>query len=280
MFEKIFSKKVNIDEKEKITDEKKLSTTSGDFFYSANTSDIYEIKAVNLTKYYGKRKIIENVSYNVKQGEVVGLLGPNGAGKTTSFYITVGFVKATAGNILLNDIDITKFQMHNRAQLGIGYLPQEASIFRKLSVEDNLLAILEYNKSLSHKDRMDIANRLLNEFNIDHVRKQKGYTLSGGERRRCEIARALTVNPKFILLDEPFAGVDPIAVLDIQGIIASLKKKGLGILITDHNVRETLRITDRAYIMGQGKILVEGSPEEIITNPLAREIYLGESFTM
>ncbi|WP_300744209.1 LPS export ABC transporter ATP-binding protein [uncultured Brachyspira sp.] len=249
-------------------------------FFNYDKSNPYEIRAVNLTKYYGKRKIIGDISYNVKQGEVVGLLGPNGAGKTTSFYITVGFVTATAGNVYLNDLDITKLHMHQRATLGIGYLPQEASIFRKMSVEDNLLSILEYNKSLSSKQRMDITDMLLNEFNINHVRKQKGYTLSGGERRRCEIARALTVNPKFILLDEPFAGVDPIAVIDIQNIIASLKEKGLGILITDHNVRETLRITDRAYIMGNGQILVKGTPEEIINNQLARKVYLGESFTM
>ena len=249
-------------------------------FFNYDRENPYEIKAVNLTKYYGKRKIIGDISYNIKQGEVVGLLGPNGAGKTTSFYITVGFVTATAGNVYLNDLDITKLHMHKRARLGIGYLPQEASIFRKLSVEENLLAILEYNKSLTSKDRMDITNKLLSEFNINHVRKQKGYTLSGGERRRCEIARALTVNPKFILLDEPFAGVDPIAVIDIQNIIASLKQKGLGILITDHNVRETLRITDRAYIMGNGQILVKGTPNEIINNPLARKVYLGESFTM
>lgn len=251
-----------------------------DNFFNYDKENPSEIRAVNLTKFYGKRKIIENISYSVKQGEVVGLLGPNGAGKTTSFYITVGFVTATNGNVYLNDIDITKLHMYQRAQLGIGYLPQEASIFRKLSVEDNLLSILEYNDALTQKDRMDITDRLLEEFNITHVRKQKGYTLSGGERRRCEIARALTVNPKFILLDEPFAGVDPIAVIDIQNIIASLKEKGLGILITDHNVRETLRITDRAYIMGNGKILVQGSPEEIIANPLARKIYLGESFSM
>ena len=249
-------------------------------FFNYDKSNPYEIRAVNLTKFYGKRKIIGDISYSVKQGEVVGLLGPNGAGKTTSFYITVGFVTATAGNVYLNDLDITKLHMHERARLGIGYLPQEASIFRKLSVEDNLLAILEYNKSLTAKDRMDITDMLLAEFNITHVRKQKGYTLSGGERRRCEIARALTVNPKFILLDEPFAGVDPIAVIDIQNIIASLKDKGLGILITDHNVRETLRITDRAYIMGNGQILVKGTPDEIVNNPLARKVYLGESFTM
>lgn len=249
-------------------------------FFNYDKSNPYEIRAVNLTKYYGKRKIIGDISYSVKQGEIVGLLGPNGAGKTTSFYITVGFVKATAGNVYLNDLDITNLHMHQRATLGIGYLPQEASIFRKMSVEDNLLSILEYNKALSPKDRMDITDMLLAEFNITHVRKQNGYTLSGGERRRCEIARALTVNPKFILLDEPFAGVDPIAVIDIQNIIASLKDKGLGILITDHNVRETLRITDRAYIMGNGQILVKGTPEEIVNNPLARKVYLGESFTM
>lgn len=245
-----------------------------------NEETNFEIRAENITKYYGKRKIIENISYKVRQGEVVGLLGPNGAGKTTSFYITVGFVKATAGRIYLNDYDITNLQMHKKAKLGIGYLPQEASIFRKLSVEDNLMSILEYNNDLTKEEREDKVNSLLEEFNITHVRKQMGFTLSGGERRRCEIARALTVNPKFILLDEPFAGVDPIAVLDIQSIIGKLRDKGLGILITDHNVRETLRITDRAYIMGHGKILVEGSPEEIINNPLAREVYLGESFSM
>ena len=275
-FLNIFKKneKINTDN---IAPEEKITAEN---FFNYDKSNPYEIRAVNLTKYYGKRKIIGDISYSVKQGEVVGLLGPNGAGKTTSFYITVGFVTATSGNVYLNDLDITKLHMHERATLGIGYLPQEASIFRKLSVEDNLLAILEYNKNLTQKDRMDITDMLLAEFNITHVRKQKGYTLSGGERRRCEIARALTVNPKFILLDEPFAGVDPIAVIDIQNIIASLKEKGLGILITDHNVRETLRITDRAYIMGNGQILVKGTPEEIVNNPLARKVYLGESFTM
>ena len=271
----IFKKKDN-----SINDMPSEPKITAENFFNYDKSNPYEIRAVNLTKYYGKRKIIGDISYSVKQGEIVGLLGPNGAGKTTSFYITVGFVTATAGNVYLNDLDITKLHMHQRATLGIGYLPQEASIFRKLSVEDNLLSILEYNKALSAKDRMDITDMLLAEFNITHVRKQKGYTLSGGERRRCEIARALTVNPKFILLDEPFAGVDPIAVIDIQNIIASLKEKGLGILITDHNVRETLRITDRAYIMGNGQILVKGTPEEIINNPLARKVYLGESFTM
>ena len=249
-------------------------------FFNYDKSNPYEIRAVNLTKYYGKRKIIGDISYSVKQGEIVGLLGPNGAGKTTSFYITVGFVKATAGNVYLNDLDITNLHMHQRATLGIGYLPQEASIFRKMSVEDNLLSILEYNKALSPKDRMDITDMLLAEFNITHVRKQNGYTLSGGERRRCEIARALTVNPKFILLDEPFAGVDPIAVIDIQNIIASLKDKGLGILITDHNVRDTLEITDRAIIISSGQIVAQGCKEDILESPTARKIYLGEEFKM
>lgn len=275
MFGKIFS----FFNKNREISDSEVSELARDFF-KYDKENPYEIRAVGLTKFYGKRKIIEGISYNVKQGEVVGLLGPNGAGKTTSFYITVGFVQATKGNVYLNDIDITNLHMYKRARLGIGYLPQEASIFRKLSVEDNLLSILEYNKKLSSKDRMYITDKLLSEFNITHVRKQKGYTLSGGERRRCEIARALTVNPKFILLDEPFAGVDPIAVIDIQNIIATLKEKGLGILITDHNVRETLRITDRAYIMGNGQILVQGSPDDIVNNPLARKFYLGDSFTM
>lgn len=281
MFKKIFSifDKKNSNDNAFNSMPSQVSRTVENFF-NYDKSNPYEIRAVKLTKFYGKRKIIGDISYSVKQGEVVGLLGPNGAGKTTSFYITVGFVTATAGNVYLNNLDITKLHMHERATLGIGYLPQEASIFRKLSVEDNLLSILEYNKNLTQKDRMDITDMLLAEFNITHVRKQKGYTLSGGERRRCEIARALTVNPKFILLDEPFAGVDPIAVIDIQNIIASLKDKGLGILITDHNVRETLRITDRAYIMGNGQILVQGTPDEIINDPLARKVYLGESFTM
>ncbi len=272
MFSFFKKKKIEIsDEEAKLRAEK---------FFKYDKENPSEIRAVNLVKYYGKRRIIEGISYSVKQGEVVGLLGQNGAGKTTSFYITVGFVKATSGNVYLDSTEITNLQMHQRAELGIGYLPQEASIFRKMSVEDNLLSILEYNKTLTNKERWYIADRLLSEFNIQHVRKQKGYTLSGGERRRCEIARALTVNPKFILLDEPFAGVDPIAVIDIQNIIASLKEKGLGILITDHNVRETLRITDRAYIMGGGQILVQGTPDEIVNNELARKNYLGESFTM
>ena len=239
-----------------------------------------EIRTEYITKVFGKRTVVNDVSFSVKQGEVVGLLGPNGAGKTTSFYMTVGFIKPTKGNIFLNDMDITALKMHERAQCGIGYLPQESSIFRKLSVEDNLMAILEYNTSITKNDRKAKVDELLAELDITHIRKQKAFTLSGGERRRAEIARALTTNPKFLLLDEPFAGVDPIAVLDIQSIIEKLRIKGLGILITDHNVRETLRITSRAYIMGDGVILVTGTPEEIVANPTARKVYLGESFTM
>jgi len=239
-----------------------------------------EIRAEHITRVFGKRTVVDDVSFSVKQGEVVGLLGPNGAGKTTSFYITVGFIKPTKGSVFLNDIDITTLKMHQRAQCGLGYLPQESSIFRKLSVEDNLLAILEYNNTITKSERKDKVDALLKELDIAHIRKQKAFTLSGGERRRVEIARALTTNPMFLLLDEPFAGVDPIAVLDIQSIIEKLRAKGLGILITDHNVRETLRITSRAYIMGEGRILVTGTPEEIIANPIARKVYLGESFTM
>lgn len=239
-----------------------------------------EISTQHIVKVFGKRTVVNDVSFSVKQGEVVGLLGPNGAGKTTSFYITVGFIKATSGKIYLNNIDITDLKMYERAQHGIGYLPQESSIFRKLTVEENILAILEYNKSYTRAQILKRTDELLAELDITHVRKQKAFTLSGGERRRAEIARALTTNPRFLLLDEPFAGVDPIAVLDIQSIIAKLRDKGLGILITDHNVRETLRITTRAYIMGEGRILVTGTPEEIIANPTARKVYLGESFTM
>ncbi len=240
----------------------------------------HEIRSESLTRVFGKRTVVNDVSFSVKQGEVVGLLGPNGAGKTTSFYMTVGFIKPTKGSIFLNNVDITTLKMHERAQHGIGYLPQESSIFRKISVEDNLMAILEYNKSISKAERASKVDSLLAELDITHIRTQKAFTLSGGERRRAEIARALTTNPKFLLLDEPFAGVDPIAVIDIQSVIGKLRDKGLGILITDHNVRETLRITNRAYIMGEGKILVTGTPEEIVANPTARKVYLGEDFTM
>jgi lipopolysaccharide export system ATP-binding protein len=239
----------------------------------------HELRADTIVKVYGKRTVVDHVSYKVKQGEVVGLLGPNGAGKTTSFYITVGFIKATEGRVFLDDEDLSDLPMYMRARKGIGYLPQESSIFRKLSVEENLKAILEY-LPISAKERKERVNALLKELDIEHVRTQKAYTLSGGERRRAEIARALTTDPDFLLLDEPFAGVDPIAVYDIQTIIEKLKKKGLGILITDHNVRETLRITDRAYIMNQGEILVQGRSKKIVNDPVARKVYLGESFQM
>jgi lipopolysaccharide export system ATP-binding protein len=236
--------------------------------------------AVNkLVKVFKKRKVVKGVSFDIEEGEVVGLLGPNGAGKTTSFYMIVGFIKADEGDIHLNGRDITHVPMFMRARMGIGYLPQESSVFQKLTVEQNLFAVLE-NTALSGKDRHRRTDRLLEELRVTHVRKQKGFTLSGGERRRVEIARALAVEPKFLLLDEPFAGVDPIAVLDIQSIIARLREKGLGILITDHNVRETLRITDRAYIMNEGEILVSGGSEYLVNNEEAKRIYLGMDFTI
>ena len=223
--------------------------------------------------------MVKGVSFWIERGEVVGLLGPNGAGKTTTFYMIVGFISADAGRILFNSTDITRMPMFKRARLGIGYLPQESSVFRKLTIEQNILAVLE-NTKLSRKERRERTNRLLEELGVNHVRKQKAYTLSGGERRRTEIARALALEPKFLLLDEPFAGIDPIAVFDIQEIISDLREKGLGILITDHNVRETLKITDRAYIMNEGEILVSGSSEELINNEEAKRIYLGLNFTM
>ncbi|MFW6138752.1 MAG: LPS export ABC transporter ATP-binding protein [Spirochaetota bacterium] len=237
------------------------------------------IKVEDLVKVYRKRKVVNEVSFYINQGEVVGLLGPNGAGKTTTFYMIVGFIKADRGRIMLNGTPITGVPMFKRARMGIGYLPQEASVFRKLNVEHNLLAVLE-NTSLGRRQRIERMNRLIQELGIEHVRKQKAFTLSGGERRRTEIARALTTEPKFLLLDEPFAGVDPIAVFDIQSIIERLKQKGLGILITDHNVRETLRITDRAYIMNEGEILTSGTSEYLVHNEQAKKIYLGLNFTI
>jgi lipopolysaccharide export system ATP-binding protein len=233
----------------------------------------------NLLKVFRNRKVVKGVSFHMEEGEVVGLLGPNGAGKTTTFYMIVGFIRADMGKILLNGEDITHVPMFKRARLGIGYLPQEASVFRKLSVEQNILAVLE-NINMKRSQRFSIMNDLIDELGIGAVRKQKAYTLSGGERRRTEISRALALEPKFLLLDEPFAGVDPIAVFDIQSIIARLKERGLGILITDHNVRETLRITDRAYIMNEGEILVSGDKEELVHNEEAKRIYLGMNFTI
>lgn len=238
-----------------------------------------QLEAKQLTKTYNKRTVVKGVSFKISQGEVVGLLGANGAGKTTSFYMVVGVVRPESGEMYLGEENITRLPMYLRARKGIGYLPQEASVFRKLSVEDNLLAILE-TLPLTRKARYAKVDELLNEFRIQHIRKFKGYSLSGGERRRVEIARSLATNPKFILLDEPFAGVDPIAVMDIQEVIRTLAKKNIGILITDHNVRETLGITDRAYIMNDGNILVDGTPEFLVKNELARQVYLGDNFQL
>jgi len=237
------------------------------------------IEAYDLVKIFKKRQVVKRVNIKIHEGEVVGLLGPNGAGKTTTFYMIVGFIKADGGTIKLNDEDINNVPMFKRARLGIGYLAQESSVFRKLTVEQNVLAVLE-NKGLKKSERIHRMNWLIDELGIRHVRRQKAYTLSGGERRRTEIARALAIEPKFLLLDEPFAGVDPIAVFDIQGIISKLKEKGLGILITDHNVRETLRITDRAYIMNEGEILVSGDRDTLVNSEEAKRIYLGLNFTI
>ena len=237
------------------------------------------LKAVNIFKHYKRRTVVNGVSVQVDQGEIVGLLGPNGAGKTTSFYMIVGLVKPNEGKVLLDDEDITDLAMYRRAQKGIGYLPQEASVFRKLSVEDNIRAILEMTGK-SKAEQAAKLEELLNEFSLQHVRKNMGDVLSGGERRRTEIARALATEPRFILLDEPFAGVDPIAVEDIQGIVAKLKEKNIGILITDHNVQETLSITDRAYLLFEGKILKQGTAEELAADETVRRVYLGKNFEL
>lgn len=237
------------------------------------------IHTANLVKQYGTRTVVNDVSFEVSQGEIVGLLGPNGAGKTTSFYMVVGLVKPDKGSVYLDDVDITKLPMYKRAQMGIGYLPQEASVFRKLSVEDNISAVLEMTK-LTKGEQKNKLEELLDEFRLKHVRKSNGDVLSGGERRRTEIARALAVNPKFILLDEPFAGIDPIAVEDIQSIVATLKYKNIGILITDHNVQETLSITDRAYLLFSGQILKAGVAEELAADETVRRVYLGQHFEL
>jgi lipopolysaccharide export system ATP-binding protein len=238
------------------------------------------LSAANLAKSYGKRRIITDLSLDVASGEVVGLLGPNGAGKTTAFYMIVGLVPPDAGHIRLDDADLTHSPMHRRAQLGIGYLPQEASVFRKLSVQDNVLAILETRADLDLGGREQRLEEILDELRISHVRDSLGLSLSGGERRRVEIARALAAEPRFMLLDEPFAGVDPLSVLDIQRIIRELSAKGIGVLITDHNVRETLGVCDRAYIVSSGTVIAAGNAEEILANSQVREVYLGESFRM
>lgn len=238
-----------------------------------------KLRAENLVKKYKKRTVVNHVSVEVSQGEIVGLLGPNGAGKTTSFYMIVGLIKPNDGNIYLEDEDITSLPMYRRAKLGIGYLAQEASVFRKLTVEENLMAVLEMTK-LSKAEQKHKMESLIEEFSLNHVRKSLGMVLSGGERRRTEIARALAVDPKFVLLDEPFAGVDPIAVEEIQTIVAKLKNKNIGILITDHNVNETLSITDRAYLMFEGKLLKAGTAEELAADEQVRRVYLGKHFEL
>ena len=237
------------------------------------------LRTEGLVKKYGKRTVVNDVSINVRQGEIVGLLGPNGAGKTTSFYMTTGLIVPNAGHIYLNDTDITSYPVYKRALAGIGYLPQEASVFRKMSVEDNIMAVLEMTE-LNRQEREDKLESLIGEFRLNKVRKNKGDQLSGGERRRTEIARCLAIDPKFIMLDEPFAGVDPIAVEDIQHIVWKLKYRNIGILITDHNVQETLTITDRAYLLFEGKILFQGNPDELASNKIVREKYLSNSFVL
>lgn len=237
------------------------------------------LKAEHLVKKYKQRTVVNDVSFHVEQGEIVGLLGPNGAGKTTSFYMIVGLVKPNLGKVFLDGIDITADPMYRRAQKGIGYLAQEASIFRKLSVENNILAVLEIHYK-DKEERMEKLDELINEFSLQKVRKNRGDLLSGGERRRTEIARALAADPNFILLDEPFAGVDPIAVEEIQSIVHKLKHRNIGILITDHNVQETLSITDRAYLLAEGKLMLTGTPKEIADNEMARKFYLGEHFEL
>ena len=238
-----------------------------------------KLAANHITKRYGKRKVVDDVSIEVSQGEIVGLLGPNGAGKTTSFYTIVGLIKPNSGSIVLDNTNITSYPMYQRAQNGIGYLAQEASVFRKLSVEDNIRCVLELTK-MSKSEQQEKTESLLEEFSLTSIRKNRGDLLSGGERRRTEIARALATDPKFLLLDEPFAGVDPVAVEDIQKIVAHLKKKNIGILITDHNVQETLAITDRTYLMFEGKILKAGKPEDLANDEIVRKVYLGQNFEL
>ncbi|MEG9490426.1 LPS export ABC transporter ATP-binding protein [Mannheimia indoligenes] len=236
--------------------------------------------AEHLAKSYKQRQVVKDVSLNVKSGEIVGLLGPNGAGKTTTFYMVVGLVRHDHGTIRIDNEDISTLPMHDRAKQGIGYLPQEASIFRRLSVYDNLMSVLQVRKDINDKARKARAEELISEFHIEHIRNSLGQSLSGGERRRVEIARALAANPKFILLDEPFAGVDPISVIDIKKIIVNLKERGLGVLITDHNVRETLDVCERAYIVGSGEMIASGTPQQVLENPDVKRVYLGDQFKL
>lgn len=240
----------------------------------------HTLRVSSLYKSFGRKEVVRGVEFSMQVGEVLGLLGPNGAGKTTTFYMVVGFYKPTAGEVFLDDVCITKLPMYKRARLGIAYLPQEPSVFRKFTVEENIWSILETRKDLTTGEKRDRLEQLIDEFSIGRIRKQKAFTLSGGERRRTEIARSLALEPKFLLLDEPFAGIDPIAVADIKGMIHLLAERGIGILITDHNVRDTLEITDRAIIVNQGTIMTQGTKEDILNSELAREIYLGKDFSM
>lgn len=242
--------------------------------------EIHTLRAASLFKSFGKKQVVRGVDFSMKTGEVVGLLGPNGAGKTTSFYMVMGFYHPTSGEVFLDDVCITKLPMYKRARMGIAYLPQESSVFRKLTVEQNIWVVLEARKKLSSAEKKQKLEQLIEEFDIGRIRKQPAYTLSGGERRRTEIARALAVEPKFLLLDEPFAGIDPIAVSDIKSMVRTLTERDIGVLITDHNVRDTLEITDRAIIISSGQIVAQGTKEDILESPIARKIYLGEEFRM
>ncbi len=243
-------------------------------------SDVHQLEINALFKAFGKKEVVKGVGFSMTTGEVLGLLGPNGSGKTTTFYLIVGFYKPTSGTVILDGVDITKLPMYKRASLGISYLPQEPSVFRKLTVEENIWAILETRKDLTNSQRKDRLEELIEEFSIGRIRKQMAFTLSGGERRRTEIARSLAIEPKFLLLDEPFAGIDPIAVADIKKLVKMLSQRKIGVLITDHNVRDTLEITDRAIIISQGQVMISGSRQEILDSPLARDIYLGKDFSM
>ena len=259
---------------------KSATTNAGDAEVPTFSEDRQTLYTRHLVKTYGKRTVVNDVSIHVRQGEIVGLLGPNGAGKTTSFYMTTGLVVPNGGKVFLNETEITHYPVAKRAQAGVGYLAQEASVFRTMSVEDNLMTVLEMRKDLTREERKEKMESLLDEFRLQKVRKNNGNQLSGGERRRCEIARCLAIDPKFIMLDEPFAGVDPIAVEDIQYIVWKLKDKSIGILITDHNVQETLCITDRAYLLFEGRILFKGTPPELAKNTIVKEKYLGSTFVL
>ena len=266
----------NLDSAETKTEEVAEETETKDETQTSN----HVLRVSSLYKSFGKKQVVRGVDFSMNMGEILGLLGPNGAGKTTTFYMVVGFYKPTNGDVFLDDKCITNLPMYKRARLGISYLPQEPSVFKKLTVEENIWSVLETRKDLSYKEKKIKLNDLIEEFSIGHISKQKAYSLSGGERRRTEIARSLAIEPKFLLLDEPFAGIDPIAVADIKNVIRLLAKRGIGVLITDHNVRDTLEITDRAIIINKGTIILQGPKEQILESELARQVYLGEDFSM